>query len=155
MCLFNKPTSIRIFFSNSDLSASYLVFKTNPLVLILPAFQLIYHKQSFQQHNFLLYHLVCLNQQEQLLFCQYLFYLLQFLDWLNLFLMQKTWSINVRDIFHIWFCGIIRQINFYINISSKISEFFRKVLTHFILHHFYQFNYLILSIWHIIHFPSF
>ena len=35
ICLFNKSTSIRNFFSNSDLSVPHLVFKTNSLVSIL------------------------------------------------------------------------------------------------------------------------
>ena len=33
-----KPTSIKNFFSSSDLSVSYLVFETNPLVSILFTF---------------------------------------------------------------------------------------------------------------------
>ena len=36
--MFSKPGKVRNFFSKSDLSASYLIFKTNPLVSILFTF---------------------------------------------------------------------------------------------------------------------
>ena len=64
-------------------SVSYLVFKTNPLVSIL--FTL-----ATNLSYFLLHHLVYLNQQEQVLIFQYLIYQLQFLNWLNLMLAQKS-----------------------------------------------------------------
>ena len=69
-----------IFFSISDLSVSYLNFKTNALVLILftLATNLLY--TVFLQHHFLLHHLVYLNQQEQALIYRYPIYLLLFLN---------------------------------------------------------------------------
>ena len=68
-----------ILFSNSDLSVSYLVFKTNPLVSILftLATNLLY--TSFLTTSFLQHHLVYLNLQEQTLIYQYLICLLLFL----------------------------------------------------------------------------
>ena len=54
--------------------------------LLLP---LIYHKQLFQQHHFLLHHSVYSNQQKVVLICQCLIYQLQFSDQLNLFLVQN------------------------------------------------------------------
>ena len=47
------------------------------------------HKQFFQQHHFLLDYLICSNQQELVLICQCLIYQLQFLDQLNLFVVQN------------------------------------------------------------------
>ena len=50
--------------------------------------------------------------------------------------------INVRNIFYISFCCIVRQISFNINISSKISKRVRKVFTHFCTREFHSRSFL-------------
>ena len=125
-----------ILFSNSVFSVSYLVFKANLLVSILFTFSANLSYTVFWQHHFLLYCLVYLNQQKQVLTCQYLVYLLHFLNWLNLF-KCKTWSINMWNNFDICFCCIVRQINFNINISTKWFLWFSKVLAHFYMRKFH------------------
>ena len=74
--MFSKPGKVRNFFSKSDLSASYLIFKTNPLVSILFTFATNLSYTVFLTTYFLLHHLVYLNQQEQVLICQDLIYIL-------------------------------------------------------------------------------
>ena len=62
-----RPLVSGFFFSNSDLSVSYLVFKTNALVSILFTLATNLSYTVFLTTSFLLHHLVYLNQQEQAL----------------------------------------------------------------------------------------
>ena len=63
--------------SNSDLSVSYLFFKTNPLVSILFTLTANLSYTSFLTTY---HHLIYLNLQEQALIYQYLIYQLWFLN---------------------------------------------------------------------------
>ena len=69
-----------IFFPKSDLSVSCVVFKRNLVVSMLLTFLTSLSYTVFLTTSFLLYHLVYLSQQEQVLMYQYLVYLLQFLN---------------------------------------------------------------------------
>ena len=64
------------------LSASLIFFSKSDLSVVLMLFTLATNLSYsvFLTTSFLLHHLVCLSQQEQVLIYQYLIYLLQFLN---------------------------------------------------------------------------
>ena len=78
-----------ILFSNSDLSVSYLTFKTNLLVSILFTLAANSSYSVFLITSLFTTSLSSLRSSEQALIYQYLIHPIQILNKLNLFLMQS------------------------------------------------------------------